>query len=111
MAEQHPAFSCLLFRLQMLTSPDMEEVIDAMHWVAASAASCVVPTAVMVLPRSPQCRCEALLLFVWTALGWLVPAVILLPAHTGHGPRPLPERCLAVLKLPPASHPQRPDKK
>ena len=64
---------------QLLTAPLMEQRAAAMHSVLAALASLMLPGSHMLVPASARGRCWALLLLLWSTMGWLLPTLVMLP--------------------------------
>ena len=93
---------------QLFTSAVWQAHAQRLHWVMAAAAAPLEPHAAvanMLVAGTPLGNCRVMLYFCYSALGWLLPTVVLVPAQPAPGEGML-ERSLRSLK-PAAGRQQR----
>ncbi|KAI8473723.1 MAG: hypothetical protein J3K34DRAFT_164422 [Monoraphidium minutum] len=91
---------------KLLSSPEMEAVFHGAHRLMAFLGTPLMPLtpASVIVPEGAFARRVAILLLLWLVLGWLVPALLLLPnsenrAQRGtQGSAPRGARLLALLE-------------
>ncbi len=85
--------------LQLLSSPEVQQLAARTHSVLSFAAGALAPGAATVLlePREPYVQVVALLLLGWVLLGWLAPTLLLLPPPVTATVEPVPLASTAAL--------------
>jgi hypothetical protein len=98
---------------QFLSSPEVEAIVHSCHGALAILGMPLSPLlpASAIIPAAPVARLAAMLHLSWLLLGWLLPALLLMPARpgaagSGGGPA-LPAAVEAALRslLPPKAAP------
>lgn len=87
---------------KLLASPEMEAIFSGVHRVLALLGTPLMPLmpASVVIPEGAYARRVAILLLCWLLLGWLLPALLLLPNMSDEGrSRPGRTGSLLVSKL------------
>lgn len=96
----------------------MEGRISFLHSFLACLATPLMPASQALIPGTPRARCRAMVLLIWTLVGFVIPTVGLVPqpvrwfaprhergGTTGRGPGDgwdvHMQRCLQLLKWPP----------